>query len=224
MKEKVLGLVSGGIDSPVASVLAARKFEVIPLHFCLYPMSSQEDSLKAIDALRDLEEKMDFKKAIVFPWGGILGEIRSKIREGYACVACRSAMLMTAGEICKREGAGGIVTGESLGQKASQTIENISVTSSMVDVPLLRPLVGMNKREIIALSKEMGIWRADHAGCCLATPSKPRTKARKWELDEEMRKIDLQRLIEEGEDLILRVKNLDLDFEEYLFQLAARFG
>lgn len=223
MKEKVLGLISGGIDSPVASILAAEEFEVIPLHFCLYPMSSRESSIKSMEALGGLQEKIDFQRAIIFPWAGILGEIRSKIRENYACVACRKSMLVTASEICKRENAGGIVTGESLGQKASQTLENLSATSSNIDVPLIRPVLGMNKKEIIELSKELNVWRPDHAGCCLATPQKPRTKARVEEVEREMKKINLQRLIEEDEDLLLEAKSFDRDFEGYLFELAAEF-
>ncbi|KXA97037.1 hypothetical protein AKJ37_03850 [candidate division MSBL1 archaeon SCGC-AAA259I09] len=224
VKEKVIGLVSGGIDSPVAVCLAAKEFEVILLHFCLYPLSSRESSLKAIETLRDLKSKINFEKAIIFPWAGVLKEIRSEVRDGYSCVVCRRSMLLTASEIGKQEGAGGIVTGEALGQKASQTLENLAATSANIELPLLRPLIGMNKQEIIGISKEIGIWKPDHAGCCLATPQKPRTRAEPEEVAREMKKINLQKLIKESEEHSLSVKNLSEIPEDYFFEIAGKFG
>lgn len=207
----------------MAAILAGENFEVMPLHFCLYPRSSRENSLKALKSLRELRDEIGFEEAIIFPWAGILNEILEKIRENYVCVACRRSMLSTASKICRREGASGIVTGESLGQKASQTIENVNATSSEIKVPLLRPLLGMNKEEIIQISKNREIWRADHAGCCLATPPKPRTKADSETVNKEMKKIDLQGLIQESENFLKKVEDFDWDFEEYLFELAAEF-
>lgn len=223
MSEKVIGLISGGIDSPVASVIAARQFEVIPLHFCLYPMASKESSLKAIEALKDLKRKIGFEKGIIFPWAGVLREILDKFRDKYTCLGCRTNMLKIAEEICKRETAEGIVTGESLGQKASQTLTNISAMSSEMEIPIIRPMIGLNKNEIIEISKQEEIWMPDHAGCCLATSHKPRTKARSREIEREMNKIETERFIDEYENLILETKNFDEDFEDYLFQLAANF-
>lgn len=132
-------------------------------------------------------------------------------------------MLLIASEICSREDASGLVTGESLGQKASQTTENISATSSEIKVPLLRPLLGMNKEEIIQISKNQGVWREDHAGCCLATPKKPKTKADSETVNKEIKKIDLQKLIRESENFLKEVEDFDWNFEEYLFELAAEF-
>lgn len=223
MKEKVLGMISGGIDSPLASLKAAREFEVIPIHFCLFPMTSKKSALKAFDSLKDLNKKLQPEKTIIFPWAGILNEIQDKIRNRYRCVACRSCMLLTASEICERENAKGIVTGESLGQKASQTIDNISTTSGMINLPIIRPLIGMNKEEIVKQSKKEGTWKSDHAGCCLATPRKPKTKTRKSDMDEELEKINLQELIKESEDLLLELDDLNQEFDDYLFQLASEF-
>lgn len=224
MKERILGLISGGIDSPLSALLASESFRVVPLHFCLYPMSSEKSAEKAFRSLEALEEFIDFEMAIIFPWAGILSEIRRHVRESFACVACRSAMLETANEIGNRYGISGMVTGESLGQKASQTLENIGATSSRVDIPVIRPLIGMNKEEITKISRDRGIWRADHAGCCLATPEKPRTKATSVEAEREMEGVDLPSLIEESSDLILEVESFDRDFGDYLFRLAGKFG
>lgn len=223
MKEKVLGLFSGGIDSPVACMLASREFEVIPLHFCLYPMASKESSIKALTVLDELKEKIGFKRAIIFPWAGFLEEVRKKVKNSHICVACRRGMLEIASRICNQNDIQGIVTGESLGQKASQTIENISAISSSIEVPILRPVLAMNKDEIIRLSKELSIWRADHSGCCLVTPQRPRTKASSQEVEREMKKIDLDGLMDEAGELTLDVGNFDWDFEDYLFKLAGRF-
>lgn len=223
MKEKVLGLFSGGIDSPVACMLASREFEVIPLYFCLYPMASKESSIRALEILDELQEDIGFKRAIIFPWAGFLEGAREKVKDSHICIVCRRGMLETASKICDREYIRGIVTGESLGQKASQTVENISAISSSIEVPILRPVLAMNKEEIIGLSKELNIWRADHSGCCLATPQKPRTQASAQEVEREMKKIDLKGLTEGAEELVLDVKDFDWDFEDYLFRLAARF-
>ncbi len=224
MEEKVVTLFSGGIDSPLAAMRASRRFEILPLYFCIYPMISEENSLRAIESLRKLREKMDFERAIIFPWAGILSEIKKSVAEGYSCVACRRGMLEIASKIGKQEGVSGIITGESLGQKASQTIENISATSSGIDLPVMRPLIGMNKEEITSLARRRDIYMEKHAGCCLATPRKPRTKAKKDVVEKEMEKIELERLIDDSKDLMLKIKDLDRDFEDYLLRLAAEFG
>ncbi|MFP4005897.1 MAG: hypothetical protein ACLFUR_04150 [Candidatus Hadarchaeia archaeon] len=224
MDEKVFGLISGGIDSPLAVLLISEGFQVIPLHFCLYPMSSEESAKKGFQSLKELNDLMCFSEVIIFPWARILTEIRSNIEEKYACVACRSAMLETASRLRNLYGVSGIVTGESLGQKASQTLDNLVAISTRLDIPIIRPLIGMNKDEIKKISKERGIWRANHAGCCLATPSKPRTKATRNEIDRKMNNIDLDSLIEESMDFILEVDDFDIKYEDYLFRLAGEFG
>lgn len=224
MKEKVVGLISGGIDSPVASLVASRRFKVIPLHFCLYPLCSKEDTEKTMKILRKLYEKIDFDKAIIHPWAGILKEIINRVKESHTCLVCRKSMLLTANEICKSEGAQGIVTGESLGQKASQTLENLIAISQNLDVPVLRPVLGMNKQEIIDTSKDLGIWRADHSERCPGIPQNPRTKASIEEVEREIEKINLKELMKENEDLTLDLKKFDQEFDNYLLKLSEELG
>lgn len=224
MKEKVVCLVSGGIDSPVACTMVAKRFEVVPLHFCLYPLSSEESSLRALEIIGELKEKIGSKKVIVFPWAGILKAIRSEIEEKYVCVACRKSMLHAAEAVCEQEGATGIVTGESLGQKASQTLANIGATSFGVKYPILRPLLGFNKNEIVGRSKRLEIWHAQHAGCCLATPKKPRTKADPLIVDEKLSKMKIRELIREELNSLLELETIEENFEEFLFELAGKFG
>ncbi len=225
MTEKTIALISGGIDSPLSALIAAKKFEIIPLHYCLYPMTSEESAIAAFEALKNLHNKTDIEKTIIFPWTGILQKIRKKVKKYLTCVACRKSMLITAEKIGEKENIHGIITGESLGQKASQTLKNIRATSHQIKMPILRPLIGMDKEEIKKLAKEKGVFMENHAGCCLMTPDKPSTKADYDELGVELKKIDILECIDDYSDLTLELKEFDKsDFESYLFELAAEFG
>ncbi len=220
-KEDVVCLVSGGIDSPVACALAARRFNVIPLHFCLYPFTCEETFLVAMKVLKDLRKKARFKKVIVYPWAKVLDAIlKNREKRSYACLACRKNMFKVAEAICELEGAAGIVTGESLGQKATQTLTNLGVTSKGIKFPILRPLLGLDKEEIGKISKELGIWHEVHAGCCFATPKYPRTRAEPEVLDRLIADPEIQRAIQKGFQGILEVRTFEEDFKGYLETLA----
>lgn len=220
-KENVICLVSGGIDSPVACALAARRFNVLPLHFCLYPYTCEETFLVAMEVLKDLRKKARFKKVTVYPWAGVLDAIlKNRGKRSYACLACRKNMFKVAEAICEREGAAGIVTGESLGQKATQTLTNLRVTSMGIKFPILRPLLGLDKEEIGKTSKELGIWHEVHAGCCFATPKYPRTRAEPEVLDRLIADPGIQKAIQMGFHKILEVHTFEEDFRGYLEALA----
>lgn len=214
--EKVICLVSGGIDSPVACTLAAREFEVLPLHFCLYPYTCEETFLVAMRVLKDLKPKVGFEKAIVFPWARILRQILSAPEKNYVCLACRKGMFRVAEAICEQEGALGIVTGESLGQKATQTLSNLRATSTGIKFPILRPLLGLDKLEIERLSKELGIWHEVHAGCCYATTRYPRTRADPSAVDGLLKRLHIRELISNEFKNILEVRTFEEGFEGYL--------
>ena len=219
-KEKVVCLVSGGIDSPVAMALVAREFEVLPLHFCLYPYTCEDSFLVAMQVIGDLKKKVGFEKALVYPWSKILQKIMSGRDKSYACLECRRGMFRVAELICEREGASSIVTGESLGQKATQTLPNLWATSSGINFPILRPLLGMDKLEIERLSKKLGIWHEVHAGCCYATPRYPRTRADPSEVDAMLKDLRLDDLIMEQFDNVLEVRSFKEDFRSYLESLV----
>jgi thiamine biosynthesis protein ThiI len=220
-KEKVVCLVSGGIDSPVACALAAREFEVLPLHFCLYPYTCEETFLVAMRVLKDLREKAGFEKVVVYPWPRVLRTILGdREHRNYACLACRKSMFRVAELICEREEAAGIVTGESLGQKATQTLVNLGVTSRGIQFPILRPLLGLDKLEIERLSKRLGIWHEVHAGCCYATPKYPRTRADPEVLDELLDELRIDELIGREFGNVLEVRTFGEDFKSYLESLA----
>jgi thiamine biosynthesis protein ThiI len=195
-REKVVCLFSGGIDSPVACVLAAKCFEIIPLHLCAYPYTGREMLELTIDSLKKVMKVTKFEKAVIYPWAEIMGAIVEKLgHKEYTCLVCKKSMLKAAELACELEGAGGIVTGESLGQKASQTLSNMTAISRGIKFPILRPLLGLDKLEIEKISKEFGIWQARHAGGCKAVPKHPRTRSNAIEIDELLGQLKLTELI-----------------------------
>jgi thiamine biosynthesis protein ThiI len=220
-KEKVVCLVSGGIDSPVACALVVKKFDVVPLHFCLYPFVHEDSLHLVMKILKDLKGTIGFEKVIVYPWGPFLKSVmEGDVRRNYTCVLCKRGMFKVAEKICEKEGAGAIVTGESLGQKATQTLQNLRATSAGIKFPILRPLLGLDKGEIEAISKKLGIWQARHVSCCYATPKYPTTGTRQEVLDDLFRKLGLDAIIEENFEKILEVKTFEEDFEGYLKSMA----
>ncbi len=219
-REKVVCLVSGGIDSPVSMALAARNFDVLPLHLCLYPYTCEDAFMVAMRTLEDIRGKVGFEKAVVYPWSRILRKIMGGRDKSFACLECRRSMFRVAALLCEREGASGIVTGESLGQKASQTLSNLWATSSGIPVPILRPLLGMDKLEIECLSKSLGIWHEVHAGCCYATPKYPRTRANHEAVDALLKEAKLDELIAEEFGNVLEVRSFREDFKGYLDSLT----
>jgi len=216
----VVCLVSGGIDSPVALALAARRFDVLPLHFCLYPYTCEDSFLVAMRVLEDVRKKVDFEKVIVYPWSKVLKKIMGGQQRSYACLLCRRGMFRAAELVCQREVASGIVTGESLGQKASQTLTNLWATTAGLKFPVLRPLLGMDKVEVEQLSRRLGIWHEVHAGCCYATPRYPRTRASPVAVDSLLKRLNLEEAIREQLDGALEVRTFREDFESYLEKLV----
>jgi thiamine biosynthesis protein ThiI len=216
--EKVVCLVSGGIDSPVACALAAQTFEIVPLHFCLYPYTCEDTFFTAMRVLKHLKEKTGFEKVVVFPWQRVLRAILRGTGR-YACLACRKGMFRVAERICEQESATGIVTGESLGQKASQTLWNLAATSRGIRFPILRPLLGFDKVETERLSRKLDLWHDVHAGCCYATPKHPSVRGDPGKLDRLLERLRVDDLISEEFHNTLEVLTFEEDFEGYLERL-----
>jgi len=219
---KAVALVSGGIDSPVAARLLSRNMKIVPLHFCLHPFYCEASFELVMESLKVLRGKMAFDKVILYPWGEILSAILRGGAEKYMCVLCRRGMFKAAELVCKSENGSAIVTGESLGQKATQTLQNLVATSHGVAYPILRPLIGFDKIEIQRASRRLGIWCDKHAGCCTATPNKPVTEACIETLDELYARLNIQLLVNSGFEkrLDMQVKSpSDLD---YLFLMSLK--
>lgn len=217
MREKVVCLVSGGIDSPVACALIAREFDVLPLHFCTYPYTRGETLTLTMDTLKKLKPIAKFKKLVLYPWGKVLNTILREVkRREYTCLICRRGMFKAAELICEREGATGIVTGESLGQKATQTLSNLAATSSGINFPILRPLLGLDKLEIEKMSKRMGLRQQRHAGRCSAVPKHPRTRSDASIVDEISKRLHLEEVVQKNLNQTMEIHTFTKDRRSFL--------
>jgi len=179
-------LVSGGIDSPVAAWLLIRKgLRPIFAYFDNYPLCDQAAEEIAVQTIRRvcLATGTDGSRLYIIPHSPDLQEIVSKCPEKFACVLSRRLMFRIAEQIAVREGCQAIVTGDVIGQKASQTLQNILATDSVLkEVKVLRPLIGMNKLQIEKYAKRIGTYefsiRPGVASCGLPTRN-PSTSAKR---------------------------------------------
>lgn len=178
---KVIALISGGIDSPVAAWLIMRRgAQVIPVHFSKSE-AEEEVFRRVVDVLRRYSRGIEFKP-IVVEHGTFLRDLSGKGSREWTCLFCKRRMLTTANKLAKELGANAIVTGDSLGQVASQTLPNLEVESRCLEKPILRPLIGMDKEEIVKLAKEIGTYDISitYKDPCPFAPMRPKT-AVKWE-------------------------------------------
>ena len=180
---RALLLLSGGIDSPVAGhMMAKRGLEIIPVHFYSYPYTSPEalDKVKKLAGLLGLWTGVSAMRIV--PFTAVQEAIRRQCPEDYATLIMRRFMTDIAGRLAGRMKAGALVTGESLGQVASQTMEALAVTEQTAGRPVLRPLIGMDKEEIVVLARKIGTFETSilpYEDCCTVfTPRHPRTKPR----------------------------------------------
>jgi len=175
---KVLTLMSGGIDSPVAAYLIAKRgAENIWLHFHSFPLVSNK-SIEKVKELAEIFLKYQPSIKIYFiPFQKAQLESKTKTPQNYRILLYRRLMLKIAELIAKKENCQALVTGESLGQVSSQTLPNIKVIEEIVKIPVLRPLIGMDKGEIIELAKKIGSFkisiRPQEDCCTLFTPRHP---------------------------------------------------
>jgi len=199
----VVSLLSGGIDSPVASwQLMKRGCEVVFVHFHSSPQTSQA----AIDKVQELAEILSQwqikTKVYMVPFLDIQKEIVKECQGEYRVVLYRRFMFRIAEQIAKQEQAKALVTGESVGQVASQTLENIAAINDAVTIPILRPLIGLDKIEIIDLAKKIETYETSiipHDDCCsLFVPRHPATKANIGVARQEEGKLDVEKLIYEA--------------------------
>ena len=147
---KAVSLLSGGIDSPVASfMLIKRGCSLIFAHFHSFPYADSSSKDKAVELVRNLNIYQNNSRLYLLPFGDAQKQIVLIVPEEYRVLIYRRLMMKVSSLIAEKEGAGALVTGESLGQVASQTLKNMAVVSVAADRLILRPLVGMDKEEII---------------------------------------------------------------------------
>ena len=178
---KVVCLLSGGIDSPVAAYLMAKVgAEVILLHMDNRPYADDGLMNRAVRLTEQLRKVTGQEMPLyVAPHGVSQKAISEKIDSLYQCVMCKHVMQLTAKELCKKLGASAIVMGDSLGQVASQTLLNIRSEVIGVDFPILRPLIGYDKLEIIEIAEKIGTFELSNlpAKGCTIVPKKVVTES-----------------------------------------------
>jgi thiamine biosynthesis protein ThiI len=180
---RVVCLLSGGIDSPVASWrLIRRGCRALFVHFHSYPILSRASQEKARELAKLLTEYQFRSRLFLVPFGEIQQQVVLTVAPPLRVVIYRRLMMRIADAIARRHGAGALVTGEVVGQVASQTIENMNVINEVATRPVLRPLVGMDKEEITAQAQRLGTYPIsiipDQDCCTLFTPKHPATRAR----------------------------------------------
>jgi thiamine biosynthesis protein ThiI len=195
-------LISGGIDSPVAAWLLIRKgVEPVFAYFDNYPLCDQAAEGIALETIRRVCERTKIQNSHVFvvSHSPDLQEILSKCPTKFACMLSRRVMFRVAERIAERENCSAIVTGDAVGQKASQTLQNIVAADCVLSkVRVLRPLVGMNKQQIVTYAKEIGTYeisiRPGVASCGVPT-NNPSTSAKRNQLADVETALDVEAMV-----------------------------
>ena len=203
MGGRAVSLLSGGIDSPVSSWMMARRgVELEMVHFVSPPYTSQQALDKVLELARLLTAWCGRMTVHVIPFTRIQEEIRKNCPEEYFTLIMRRFMMRLAQTVAKSVHAGALVTGESLGQVASQTMLSLGVTENVTDLPVLRPLIGMDKVEIIRLSRKIGTFETSilpYEDCCTVfTPRHPCTRPRLEDVQAAEAALDVQALMDEA--------------------------
>ena len=214
---KVVTLLSSGIDSPVATWMIARRGAVcVPIHFSGRPQTSDTSEYLVQDIVRALAPGVQIGRLYVVPFGDCQREISVACPSSLRVIMYRRIMYSVAERIAKIEGARALVTGESLGQVASQTLENIMAVNECVNIPVFRPLIGSDKQEIIERSEQIGTFAISTEtapDCCtLFMPRRPETHAKPDAVHEAWEMFDHEAMIEE---LLDHVEYVDFESTTY---------
>ena len=193
-------LISGGIDSPVAGyMMAKRGVELIPVHFASPPYTSERAEEKVVSLLEQVAAYAGRMKLRIVPFTHIQEEIRRACPEELFTLVMRRFMMRIAAEIARRADCGALVTGESVGQVASQTLPALMCTEAVTDLPVLRPVIGMDKEEIVAIARRIDTFDISiqpYEDCCTVfTPRHPRTRPRLQQLEEAEQGLDIEGLV-----------------------------
>ena len=212
-------LLSGGIDSPVAAYMMARRgMEIECVHFFSYPYTSQLAKDKVLELARLVTKYCGRMTVNVVPFTEIQEAIRDNCPEEYFTLIMRRFMMEISQRIGRNDGCGALITGENLGQVASQTMEAMAVTGAVVDMPIFMPLVGMDKEQIVTIARHIGTMDTSilpYEDCCTVfTPKHPKTKPTLGQVEHAERKLDrealIQRAIEGVEKVTVRYADAPL--------------
>ena len=200
---RAMCLLSGGIDSPVAAyMLAKRGVEIECVHFFSYPYTSQLAKDKVLELARLVTRYCGRMTVNVVSFTQIQEAIRDNCPEEYFTLIMRRFMMEISQRIAKDDGCGALITGENLGQVASQTMQAMAVTGAVVDIPIFMPLVGMDKEEIITIARKIGTLETSilpYEDCCTVfTPKHPKTKPTLGQVQHAEKGLDREALIQEA--------------------------
>ena len=200
---RAMCLLSGGIDSPVAAyMMAKRGVEVESVHFFSYPYTSQLAKDKVMELARLVTRYCGRMTVNIVSFTQIQEAIRDNCPEEFFTLIMRRFMMEISQRIAKDDGCGALITGENLGQVASQTMEAMTVTGAVVDIPVFMPLVGMDKEEIVTIARKIGTLETSilpYEDCCTVfTPKHPKTKPTLGQVLHAERKLDREALIQEA--------------------------
>jgi thiamine biosynthesis protein ThiI len=198
---RVACLLSGGIDSPVAAWrLMRRGCRVLLVHFHSYPILSRASQEKARELARVLAERQFHSRLFLVPFGEIQQQVVLSVPPPIRVVIYRRLMMRIAERIARQNRAQALVTGEVVGQVASQTLENLASINRVVTMPVLRPLIGMDKDEITAEAQRLGTYTIsiipDQDCCTLFTPRHPATKAREVDVERAEATLPVDEIVE----------------------------
>ena len=208
---RAMCLLSGGIDSPVAAwMIAKRGVEIESVHFFSYPYTSQLAKDKVLELARLVSRYSGRMTVNVVSFTEIQEAIRDNCPEEYFTLIMRRFMMEISQRIAKDHGCGALITGENLGQVASQTMEAMTVTGAVVDIPIFMPLVGMDKEEIVTIARKIGTLETSilpYEDCCTVfTPKHPKTRPAIGQLLNAEKRLDREALIQRALESVEKIQ------------------
>lgn len=216
---RAMCLLSGGIDSPVAAyMIAKRGVEIEAVHFFSYPYTSQLARDKVMELARLVTKYCGRMTVNIVSFTQIQEAIRDNCPEEFFTLIMRRFMMEIAQRIAKDDGCGALITGENLGQVASQTMQAMTVTGAVVDIPIFMPLIGMDKEEIVTIARKIGTLETSilpYEDCCTVfTPKHPKTKPTIGQLIHAEHKLDRESLIQEA---LRNVEKIAVKYDDEAF-------
>lgn len=204
-------MLSGGIDSPVAGYMMARRgMQLSAVYFATPPYTSDRATDKVVRLAKILSKYAGWVSLYVANFTEYQEELAKKCPQEYFTILMRRGMMRIAEKIALREGAGALITGESLGQVASQTLTAMAVTENAVDIPVFRPCIGMDKEDIVEISRKMGAFETSiepYDDCCaMFSPRHPKLNPKLEDVLEAEAKLDIDGLVERCTETAERVR------------------
>lgn len=196
-------LLSGGIDSPVSGYMIARRgVSLCAVHYYSFPYTGERSKEKVLSLARQLSSYCGSFKLYIVPFTNIQMEIHQKCPDEYTTLLMRRFMMRIADRIAEQAGAAALITGESIGQVASQTMQALTCTDAVVKRPVFRPLIGLDKEQIIAIAKEIDTYETSclpYEDCCTVfTPRHPVTKPKLDRTEQAEKALNTETLIQEA--------------------------